>query len=310
MVWLIGCNNYIGLEIAKQLKANKIPFVGTDKELDITNITALEDFEKNIERESYLNYENSDRHIRWVINCSIIQPSNQNFPENVSEEELKNINLNGALNIARITRKIGAKLIHLSNAYVFDGNGNEPYSEDCEKNPFGVYGKYISLGEDAVQKEINQYYIIRTGDIFGKFDTLKEILQDFENKDEISVVTGEINSPTSVFDLALMIIKLIQKTDSAKEIIGRKSAPSYGIYNFCNGGKGSNYEFMQELYKLATKYKKIHGTCNIKVIQRKDATENTLIPLNSVLNTEKIVKTLKIKIPNWQNSLEKIIKMI
>ena len=310
MVWVIGCNNYIGLEIIKQLKENKIPFVGTDKELDITDITALEDFEKNIEREAYLNYENSDRHIRWVINCSTIQPVRAEICEEIPEENLKKINLDGALNVARVTRKIGAKLIHFSNAFVFNGNSTVSYSEDMEKNPFGIYGKYVSLGEDAVQKEINQYYIIRTGELFGDVEEIKQLFLKFENSEEISVVTGKQNAPTSVLDLAAMILKLIQKTDSAKEIFGRKSAPSFGIYNFCNGGKGSNYEFMQELYKFGTKYKKITGKCNIKPVSKQEASAEFLVPENSALNTEKIVKTLKIKIPDWQNSLEKIIKTI
>ena len=63
----------LGTEIAFQLKQNKIPFIGTDKEVDITDISALERFIKNVETESYFHSEQLtrvQRQIKWIINCS------------------------------------------------------------------------------------------------------------------------------------------------------------------------------------------------------------------------------------------------
>ena len=77
MIWLIGCNGMLGSEIAFQLKQNKIPFIGTDKEVDITDISALERFIKNVETESYFHSEQltrAQRQIKWIINCSARAP--------------------------------------------------------------------------------------------------------------------------------------------------------------------------------------------------------------------------------------------
>ena len=72
MIWLIGCNGMLGQEVARQLNENKFHWVGTDKEVDITNPDALEDFERKNETSSYeiSNLSHSDRQIKWIINCS------------------------------------------------------------------------------------------------------------------------------------------------------------------------------------------------------------------------------------------------
>ena len=72
MIWLIGCNGMLGQEVARQLNENKLHWVGTDKEVDITNPDALEDFERKNETSSYeiSNLSHSDRQIKWIINCS------------------------------------------------------------------------------------------------------------------------------------------------------------------------------------------------------------------------------------------------
>ena len=307
MIWLIGCKGMLGTEVAKQLEEARIPFVGTDKEVDITDPHALEEFEANVERESYLQYKNSDRHIRWIINCSAYT----NVDKAEEDVELaEKLNTTGPLNIARIARKIGAKLIHISTDYVFNGRGKEPYTEDMEKEPLGVYGKTKALGEEAVQKEMNQYYIIRTAWLYG-FDgknfvyTMTKLMN---SRDSIKVVNDQFGTPTFAEDLAGVILKLIKKADGAKEIFGKKSAPAYGIYHFTDAGETNWHDFAAEIYRLGTKFGRINNNCKIEPCTTEEYGAKVERPLYSVLSKEKISKELKIKIPDWKQSLEKFMK--
>lgn len=307
MVWLIGCKGMLGTEVAKQLEEAHIPFVGTDKEVDITNAHALEDFEANVERESYLQYDSADRHIRWIINCSAYT----NVDKAEEDVELaEKLNATGPLNIARVARKIGAKLIHISTDYVFNGKGTEPYTEDMEKDPLGVYGKTKAEGEEAVQKEMNQYYILRTAWLYG-FDgknfvyTMTKLMND---RDSIKVVNDQFGTPTFAEDLAGVIIKLIKKSDSAKEIFGKKSAPAFGIYHFTDEGVTNWHDFAAEIYRLGTKFGRIKNNCKVEACTTEEYGAKVQRPHYSVLSKAKIAKELKIKIPDWKTSLEKFIK--
>ena len=164
MIWLIGCKGMLGSEVARQLDEKKAHWVGTDKEIDITDPQALAAFEKSVETSSYLDTTCTDKHIKWIINCSAYT----NVDKAEEDTELADrLNNQGALNIARTARSIGAKLIHISTDYVFDGSGKAPYTEDMEKNPLGVYGRTKAAGEEAIQKEMTQYYILRTAWLYG-----------------------------------------------------------------------------------------------------------------------------------------------
>ena len=145
MIWLIGCKGMLGSEVAKQLDEKKLPWVGTDREVDITDPQALTDFTNKIETAAYFpsDLRRADRKIRWIINCSAYT----NVDKAEEEPELaEKLNATGPLNIARVARSIGAKLIHISTDYVFDGKGSSPYTEDMPKAPLGVYGRTKAAG--------------------------------------------------------------------------------------------------------------------------------------------------------------------
>ena len=310
MIWLIGCKGMLGSEIAKQLNDKKIPFIGTDREVDITNPEALNDFVKHVETESYYHTDNLDRiqkQIKWIINCSAYTNVDK------AEEDIElagKLNIDGPRNIARIARSIGAKLIHISTDYVFNGKGTSPYTEDLERDPLGVYGKTKALGEVEIQKEMNQYFIIRTAWLYG-FDgknfvyTMTKLMN---SHDQIRVVNDQKGTPTCAIDLAAAILKLIDKTDSAKELIGPKSAPSFGIYHFTNMGETNWYDFACAIYKLGKKHGRINQNCTVNPCTTEEYGSAAVRPSYSVLSKTKISKGLKLKIPEWQVSLEKFIK--
>ena len=307
MIWLIGCKGMLGSEVARQLDQNKYHWVGTDKEVDITDREALSAFEKSVETSSYLDTTSTDKHIKWIINCSAYTNVDKAEEEPELADKLNNI---GALNIARTARSIGAKLIHISTDYVFGGNGKEPYTEDMEKAPLGVYGKTKSDGEDAIQKEMTQFYILRTAWLYG-FDgknfvyTMTKLMN---SRDEIRVVNDQKGTPTCAPDLAAAIIKIIEKSDGATEAFGKHSAPASGIYNFTNGGETTWYDFACEIYKLGRKCGHITHECKINPCTTEEYGANVQRPAYSVLSKDKICRELKIKLTDWKSSLEKFMK--
>ncbi len=309
MIWLIGCKGMLGSEVAKQLDENKLPWIGTDKEVDITDYQALEKFEKSVETAAYFpsKLNHSERQIHWIINCSAYT----NVDKAEEDVELaENLNTKGPQNIARLARKISAKLIHISTDYVFNGKGTEPYTEDMEKSPLGVYGKTKAAGEDEIEKEMNQYYILRTAWLYG-FDGknfVYTMTKAMNTHDAVKVVNDQKGTPTCAVDLARIIIKLITKSDNAKSFFGKHSAPAYGIYHFTNLGETNWHEFCEEIYKFGKKYGRISQDCVVNACTTEEYGAKVQRPAYSVLSKDKILKTLNIKIPDWKESLEKFIK--
>lgn len=309
MIWLIGCKGMLGTEVSRQLDDAKLAWVGTDREVDITDPLALENFANTIETTAYApsSLPHEERHIQWIINCSAY--TNVDKAEEDTELAAK-LNQTGPMNIARLARKINAKLIHISTDYVFNGKGTEPYTEDMIKEPLGVYGKTKADGEDEIQKEMNQYYILRTAWLYG-FDgknfvyTMTKLMN---SHDSIRVVNDQFGTPTCAIDLAETILKIIQKGNNAKSFFGRKSALSYGIYHFTDEGKTNWHEFAQEIYRLGRKYGRINQDCTVNPCTTEEYGAKVQRPAYSVLSKEKISKALKIKIPEWQVSLERFIK--
>ncbi|MBO4640394.1 MAG: dTDP-4-dehydrorhamnose reductase [Treponema sp.] len=307
MIWLIGCNGMLGREVARQLDEKKYHWVGTDKEVDITDRDALSNFEKSVETSSYLDTTNTDKHIKWIINCSAYTNVDKAEEETELADKLNNL---GALNIARTARSIGAKLIHISTDYVFNGKGKEPYTEDMEKEPLGVYGKTKAAGEEAIQKEMTQFYILRTAWLYG-FEG-KNFVYTMTNlmnsRDELKVVNDQQGTPTCTVDLAATILKIIEKSDNATEAFGKHSAPSFGIYHFTDGGQTNWHEFACEIYRLGKKYGRITHNCNVNPCTTEEYGAKVERPAYSVLSKDKICKELKLKLPTWQSSLERFIK--
>lgn len=312
MVWVIGNKGMLGQEITKQLEEKSIAWVGSDSEVDITNPSALDDFAESHDRSANRTGNTAAKgyvpqKITWVINCAAYTAVDD-AEEN--QETAQRLNAQGALNIARATRKIGAKLIHISTDNVFDGRTNMPYKEDSSKAPLSVYGRTKSEGEDLIQKEMTQYYILRTSWLYG-FDGKNFVysMTNMMNQNaNIKVVNDQKGCPTSAVDLASVIIKIIETSANATRLFGKNSALPYGLYNFSNMGETTWYDFARLIYELGKKYKRITNECAVDPCSSADYPTRALRPFYSVLSKDKILSAMKIKIPRWEDSLEKFIK--
>ncbi|MDD7610819.1 MAG: dTDP-4-dehydrorhamnose reductase [Spirochaetales bacterium] len=283
MIWLIGCKGMLGTEIARQLSENKIDFVGTDIDVDITNPQALAKFVKG-------------KDISYIINCSAYTAVDKAESD---ADFAKKLNEDGPRNIANLANQIHAKMIHISTDYVFDGTGTEPYTEDMSVAPIGVYGRTKAAGEAAVKQNLKEYYIIRTAWLYGWAgkNFVYTMIKAMNTHDSVKVVNDQKGSPTFAGDLANVIIQIINKDDVP-----------YGTYHCTDLGEITWWDFTNEIKQIGVEKGIItNKECKVNPCTTDEYPTPAKRPAYSVLSKDKIQKTLGIKLPDWKGSLSKFL---
>lgn len=275
-VLVTGANGQLGYDVVKELQKQNIECFGAARnDFDITDFTATEKF--------IVNYMPD-----VVIHCAAYTAVDK------AEDEqglCYLVNASATENIAQICKKIDAKMVYISTDYVFDGTKKDFYEVDDKPNPINVYGKTKLLGEQAVQKIINKYFIVRISWVFGEHGNnfVKTMLRLGKEHKELNVVADQYGSPTYTADLAPLLIEMI-KTDK------------YGIYHATNEGVCSWAEFAEEIFKVAE--------MNVKVnhIATDEYPTKAKRPVNSRLSKEKLKGNFR-ELRDWKNALKEYIKI-
>tara|TARA_B100001173_G_C16011997_1_gene558140 strand:- start:86 stop:925 length:840 start_codon:yes stop_codon:yes gene_type:complete len=276
-ILITGGNGQLGSELAEI--APNYPyynFLFTDvKDLDITNHNAVAAFVK-------IN------NITVIINCAAYTA----VDKAESEPELADaINHLAVANLAQIAKENNIKLIHISTDYVFDGTNYKPYVESDTPNPQSVYGKTKLDGELAMQKiNPSNSIIIRTSWVYSKFGNnfVKTMLRLAKIKDEISVVSDQIGSPTNAKDLAEVILTILPKINNN----------TVEVFHYSNEGVCSWYDFAKAIFKIKGITIKVNPICSAQYPTSVDR------PFYSVLNKNKVKIMYHIKIPHWNTSIK------
>jgi len=146
----------------------------------------------------------------WVINCAAYTAVDK--AEN--EPELaQRINADAPRHLARTCRALGARLLHLSTDYVFDGTKGAPYRPDDPPQPLGVYGRSKYAGEQAVREELNDdAAIVRTAWLYGPHghNFVKAILRQVDAGKPLRVVDDQRGAPTYTAHLAQALVAAIE----------------------------------------------------------------------------------------------------
>lgn len=196
--------------------------------------------------------------------------------------------------LAKASRSVGAKFIHISTDYVFAGNHSAPYLPDDPIDPLNIYGASKAEGEKRALQFQPDSYIIRTSWLYGKEGNnfVKTMQRLMNERDQIGVVCDQQGSPTNADDLAMAIIHLILK--------GQNVQP--GIYHFSNSGVTTWHGF-------ASAIKEIMGSqCIINAVPTSAYPTPAKRPAYSVMDTTKIKLALDMDIPEWRDSLERYLK--
>ena len=276
MIWLIGYKGMLGREVEALLQEKEVAYIVSDQEVDITNLEELRIF-------------SADKPVSWIINCAAYTAVDRAEDE---PDLAFRINAAGPRNIAEIAKNIGAKLIHLSTDYVFDGTKTEAYVETDPPRPLGVYGQSKYQGEVNIAETLSEYFIIRTAWLYGKQGNnfVHTMLRLFQERDEVRVVGDQYGSPTYAPDLAAAILEIV-----------RLNSDAYGVYHFTNEGKISWYEFAFEIHRLTQTTQR--KTQKVIRILTEDYPTKTKRPQNSYLSKDKITKTFNISPRNWEVAL-------
>lgn len=219
------------------------------------------------------------------------------------KDKVHAVNAEGTKNIAEVCKKLDSKMVYTSTDYVFNGQGEEPWQPDCKDyQPLNVYGQSKLDGELAVSETLDKYFIVRIAWVFGKNGNnfIKTMLKVGKNHDKLRVVNDQIGTPTYTFDLARLLVDIIE-TDK------------YGYYHATNeGGYISWYDFTKEIFRQAveqghTEYREDRITVD-PVTTAEYGVSKAARPFNSRLDKKKLVENGFTPLPTWQDALGRYLK--
>ena len=275
-ILVTGANGQLGRAICELYTGNpEVEIIKTDvAELDITDVAATVAMIEEVKPYA-------------IINCAA--HTNVNACETDVDNAYK-INAIGPRNLSIAAAKTGAKMVHVSTDYVFEGNGTVPYTEFDDTNPLGMYGKTKLEGEKFVQQFTDKFFIILTAWLYGDGKNfVKTMLKLSETNDEVKVVGDQIGSPTSTKVLADIINELI-------------FTENYGIFHGTCEGFCSWADFTEEIFRLAGKKTKV------KHITTEEFPTPAKRPAYSVLDNYMLKLTTGYTAPDWKEAIKEYIE--
>ena len=282
-VLVTGVNGQLGHDVVNELTKRGHNAVGVDiDEMDITDKKCVDDVIGKTKPDA-------------VIHCAAWTAVDlAEEAENI--DKVRAVNAYGTKYIAQSCRALDCKMIYISTDYVFDGQGNEPWQADCKDYaPLNVYGQTKLEGELAVAGTLDKYFIVRIAWVFGVNgkNFIKTMLNVGKTHDTITVVNDQIGTPTYTYDLARLLVDMIE-------------TEKYGYYHATNeGGYISWFDFAKEIYAQAgysTQVKPV-STAQYGISKAKR-------PFNSRLDKSKLLQYGFTPLPTWQDALSRYLKEI
>ncbi len=280
-ILVTGCNGQLGNEL-RLILDKEFPgsVLYTDvQELDLTDAKAVNAYVVNNE-------------VTHIVNCAAYTAVDR-----AEEEKMQcaKINTDAVKNIAIAADSNGAKVIHISTDYVFDGTNHRPYRESDKVNPISQYGTTKRKGETALLALAPEALIIRTAWLYSTFGNnfVKTMLRLADSQPEIKVVSDQVGTPTYARDLAAAIAKILHS---------HQWVP--GIFHFTDEGAASWYDFAKAIFRIAGK--------NVKVtpIPTEDFPTPANRPAYSILDKTRIKATYGVAIPHWEESLRDCMNLL
>jgi len=218
-----------------------------------------------------------------IINCAAM--TNVDACETDYEAAFKG-NAVIPLNIARFAEGQGAKLVHVSTDYVFDGKAKAPYTEEDVPAPVTAYGKTKLMGEENVRECCSRAFVVRTSWLFGKTGNnfVKTIRKIASENESINVVFDQVGNPTNANDLAHHILKIGAGED-------------YGFFHVTGAGICSWYEFAQEIVRLSGL------ECEVVPVTMDEFPRPAPRPVYSALDHKRLRETVGDEMRPWQEAL-------
>lgn len=281
-VLVTGVKGQLGYDVMNELAKRGMTGIGVDvDDMDITDAAAC----RKVITEAGPDV---------VIHCAAytaVDAAEEN------EALCRKVNGEGTRNIAEVCRDLDIKMMYISTDYVFNGQGERPWEPDDPREPLNAYGRSKYEGELAVEELVKKFFTVRIAWVFGVNgkNFIKTMLRLGKERGAVSVVADQIGSPTYTYDLARLLVDMIQ-TDK------------YGRYHATNEGLCSWYEFAVEIFKQA----------GMEVAVTPVSTEaytamypnQAKRPMNSRISKEKLSENGFERLPSWQDALGRYLKEI
>ena len=292
-ILVTGKNGQLGKSINKVVNSE----VETNNNLNSHNFVFVGREELDLNSESNIgHYFDSSDKFDIIINCAAYTAVDK------AEEELElanQVNHLAVKQLAEVAKTQQAKLIHISTDYVFDGESDKPYTEADATNPINIYGRTKLAGEKALQETMpTDAIIIRTSWVYSEYGNnfVKTMLRLGKERDELSIVSDQIGSPTYATDLANAILDTMQ--NKAFKEVGQETQ----VYHYSNAGEISWYEFAKEIFELES------IPCVINPITTDQYPTPAKRPKNTLMGKDKITKTFGVDTRDWKSSISIFIR--
>ena len=279
-ILVTGYKGQLGYDVVNEATSRGIETIGVDiDEMDITNQEQVNTVIKSG------NYDAVVHCAAWTAVDKAEEPE--------LFETVKKVNATGTKYIADVCEELDIPMMYFSTDYVFDGEGTTPWNEYDERHPLNVYGLTKAQGEEFVEK-LKKHFIIRIAWVFGKNGNnfIKTMLRLGKERGAVSVVNDQVGNPTYTYDLARLVVDMIQ-TDK------------YGKYHATNSGDFiSWYDFACEIFKQAG--------MDVKVtpVDSNQFPAKAKRPKNSRMNQTELDKNGFNRLPAWQDALGRYLKEI
>lgn len=280
---ITGASGQLGREWIEFLKGSDHEGFGFDSsELDITDVKNIQAIFKQV---------NPD----VVINCAAY--TNVDQAEDEPDLAFK-VNEIGVLNLSATCGEFGAKLVHYSTDYVFSGNAGDKmiypngYPEDAKPDPMNVYGKSKRAGELIIEKQNNNWLILRVSWLCGQYGNnfVKTMFRLGKEKSELNVVDDQLGSPTFCFDVVEKTMGLIKKKKT-------------GYFHISSEGSITWFQLARKIFEMSD------GSPRLNPVPSGAFASKAKRPSFSYLNTHKI-KSVGLQPVFWETGLKKLIQQI
>lgn len=277
-VFVTGVKGQLGYDVMNELEKQGLEGIGVDiDEMDITDADQVNEVIKEAAPDA-------------VIHCAAytaVDAAEDN------EEICRKVNAQGTENIAKVCEELDIKMMYISTDYVFNGQGERPWEPDDEREPLNVYGQTKYEGELAIEEHVKKFFTVRIAWVFGVNgkNFIKTMLNLGKTHDHLTVVNDQTGSPTYTYDLARLLVDMIQ-TDK------------YGRYHATNEGICTWYEFACEIFKQAGM------NVSVAPVSSDEYPAKAKRPSNSRMDKSKLTANGFTPLPTWQDALSRYLKEI
>jgi dTDP-4-dehydrorhamnose reductase len=284
---LLGADGQLGWEIQRLSPSDVILKACNRSELDITNVEDITSMVDQFKPDA-------------IINAAAYTAVDKAESE---ADQVIAVNTQGAMNLARSALNCGARLVHISTDYVFDGEANQPYLPSAVKAPQGCYGKSKADAEDAILHTCKNSVIIRTGWLYSSHGNnfVKTMLKLMNERDTLNVVADQLGTPTWAAGLAHAAL-LSATTDMVDQ--------SPKILHWTDLGVASWYDFAKAVQEIGTRLGLVNSHCLIKPITTAEYPTPAKRPRYGVLDKTTTLKALNVEGQYWREALTEMLQQL